>query len=82
MGPPVITETFTARGTRKFSRFTRAHVGGITGIVVNGSILSAPVVVKPILDSQMEISGGFSSLAEAKVLADGLNAAARRARKP
>lgn len=81
-GTPAISQTFTAQGTGKFARYTTTHVGEIMGIVAGDRVLSAPLVNEPITDSQAQISGGLGSLAEAKALADGMNAAARQARKP
>ena len=81
-GSITVSEVFTPQGTQKFSRFTKQHVGEISAIVVNDSVLCAPYLMEPVLDGQVEISGGFASLTEAKALADGLNAAARLARKP
>ena len=71
---PVVTQSFKPDGTRKYGDFTSAHVGEIVGIVLDDRVISAPYIESAILDGQGEISGGFSTLAEAKSLADLLNA--------
>ena len=73
---PTISQTFTPSGTEKFARFTKDHTGGVIGIIIDNRILSATVINEPILDSHVEISGGFASLNEARVLAHRLNEAA------
>lgn len=79
---PAISQTFTPDGAEKFTRFTKDHTGGVVGIIVDDRVLSAPVIMEPIRDSRSEISGGFTSLNEAHVLANRLNDAAGGARKP
>jgi len=73
---PAISQTFTPSGTEKFIRFTKDHTGDVVGIIIDDRILSAPVINEPIRDSHAEISGGFASLNEARVLAGRLNDAA------
>ncbi len=79
---PAISQTFTPAGTKKLSQFTRDHTGGMIGLIVDDRVLSAPVIMAPILGDQGEISGGFASLSEARTLADRLNEAAGGGRKP
>lgn len=73
---PAILQTFTPVGTEKFARFTKDHTGDVCGIIVDDRVLSAPMIMEPILDGQAEISGGFDSLNEAVILAKRLNEAA------
>ncbi|MBV9850601.1 MAG: protein translocase subunit SecD, partial [Armatimonadetes bacterium] len=73
---PVVSQSFKADGAKKYADFTTAHVGEIVGIVLDDQVISAPYIASPILDGQGEISGGFATLAEAKNLADLLNAGA------
>ena len=73
---PVVTQSFKPDGATKYAHFTSAHVGEIVGIVLDNRVISAPYIEEPILNGQGEISGGFSTLAEAKNLADLLNAGA------
>lgn len=79
---PAISQTFTATGTEKFARFTKDHTGDVLGIIVDDHVLSAPIIMEPIVDGQAQISGGFASLNEAHVLANRLNEAAESKWKP
>ena len=73
---PIVTQVFNSKGSREFANFTTQHVGELNGIVLDDSVISAPNIEQPILDGTAEISGGFATLAEAKQLADLLNAGA------
>ncbi len=75
-GEPTVSQVFNANGTKAFADFTTLHTGEIMGIVLDDSVLSAPVIKQPILDGQGEISGGFNSLAKAQSLSNLLNAGA------
>jgi len=77
-----LSETFTPAGTEKIASYTKHHTGGIIGIIVDGRVLSAPLVMEPITSGQGEISGGFRSLTDGQGLADRLNGAAGQTRKP
>ena len=71
---PVVTQVFKPDGASKYATFTTAHVGEIVGMVLDNQVISAPYIEEPILDGEGQISGGFGTLAEAKSLADLLNA--------
>ncbi len=73
---PVVTQSFKPSGAQKYGDFTTRHVGEVVGIVLDDRVISAPYIEGPITDGQGEISGGFATLAEAKSLADLLNAGA------
>jgi preprotein translocase subunit SecD len=68
----VIEIEFTPDGARKFADFTADHVDEHLAIFFDGKLLTAPVVREPITNGKAEISG-FSSLAEAREVADILN---------
>lgn len=57
---PIIQFTFNQEGARAFGRFTSANVGRPFAIVLDGQVLSAPVIREPILGGSGQISGGFS----------------------
>ena len=59
-GEPVINFRFNQSGARKFASFTKDHVGQPFAIVLDGKVLSAPVVREPILGGQGQISGSFT----------------------
>ena len=65
---PVVSTVFDASGARKFAKLTTEHVGERFAIVLDGQVLSAPVIREPIPGGRGQISGGFA-LQEAKDLA-------------
>jgi preprotein translocase subunit SecD len=76
----VIMLEFTDSGKTKFANFTKQHVGDVLAIIINGSILSAPTVNEPILESRVVIRGRFTAQ-EAQKIADQINVAAKAAGK-
>src|SRR5690606_32372003 len=62
-------------GARIFGKFTQTHVGEPFAIVLDGKVLSAPVIREPILGGSGQISGGFT-VEEASDLAALLRAGA------
>lgn len=76
----VIALEFTELGKKKFTDFTKQHVGDVLAIIINGSILSAPTVNEPILEGRVVIRGRFTAQ-EAQKIADQINAAAKAAGK-
>jgi preprotein translocase subunit SecD len=68
-GQPVVSFRFGAEGTRKFAEFTRDNIGRPLAIVVDGSVISAPIVQTPILGGVGQISGNLSA-EDARQLAD------------
>jgi preprotein translocase subunit SecD len=59
-GEPVINFRFNQMGARKFGNFTKDHVGRPFAIVLDGKVLSAPVIREPILGGSGQISGNFT----------------------
>jgi preprotein translocase subunit SecD len=59
-GQPIITFRFNQQGARKFGRFTQDHVGQPFAIVLDGKVLSAPVIQTAILGGSGQISGNFT----------------------
>lgn len=59
-GLPVVTFQFDATGTRRFCDVSREQVGKPFAIVLDGLIISAPVIREPICGGSGEISGGFT----------------------
>ncbi len=57
---PVVTQVFDSNGARKFARLTTEHVNERFAIVLDGTVLSAPVIREPILGGRGQISGGFT----------------------
>lgn len=57
---PVINFRFNQSGARRFGAFTKDNVGRPFAIVLDGKVLSAPVIREPILGGAGQISGNFS----------------------
>lgn len=72
---PVVQISFTDEGTKRFGDLTRDNVGAPIAIVLDGQIVSAPVVQTAITDGVAIITGGFT-VDEAKQLSIQLNAGA------
>lgn len=74
-GEPVVNFRFDEAGARRFAEITTQNVGRPFAIVLDGRILSAPVIREPITGGAGQISGRFS-VAEAGVLSALLRAGA------
>ena len=59
-GEPVVTFRFDSQGARRFAEITRANVGKPFAIVLDGKVLSAPVIREPITGGSGQISGSFT----------------------
>ncbi len=57
---PIISFRFNQAGARKFGKWTSENVGRPFAIVLDGQVLSAPVVREPILGGSGQISGSFT----------------------
>lgn len=57
---PVVTFRFDNLGARQFGDITRVNVGKPFAIVLDGKVLSAPVIREPIIGGSGQISGGFT----------------------
>lgn len=71
----VVSISFDGLGARQFARITRDNVGKRLAIVLDGQVLSAPVINEPIPGGVAQISGSFTA-AEASDLALLLSAGA------
>ena len=60
-GEPVVSMRFDAIGTKRFADATKKYVGRRFAIVLDGKIISAPVIREPILTGSGVISGGFTT---------------------
>ncbi|MGV1013931.1 MAG: protein translocase subunit SecD [Methyloceanibacter sp.] len=59
-GEPVVTFRFDAAGAKRFGKVTQENVGLPFAIVLDGKVVSAPVIREPILGGTGQISGNFS----------------------
>lgn len=57
---PVVTTVFDASGARRFAKLTTEHVNERFAIVLDGKVLSAPMIREPIPGGRGQISGGFT----------------------
>lgn len=71
-GMPVVDISLTAAGKQKFALATERYLNQPIGIVVNGELLSAPMIREKIVGGMVMISG-IATAQEAKAIADGLN---------
>lgn len=74
-GKPAVSIVFSDTGAKKFEELTEKNIGSPLAIVLDGQLVSAPVVQDKITGGQAQISGQFS-LEEAKQLEVQLNAGA------
>ncbi|OGI91792.1 protein-export membrane protein SecD [Candidatus Nomurabacteria bacterium RIFCSPLOWO2_01_FULL_46_18] len=63
---------FDKDGSKLFTDVTSAHKGEVLAIILDGAIISAPVIVDEISDGKAEITGSFTPT-EAKELVRNLN---------
>ncbi|MEL7217978.1 MAG: hypothetical protein AAGK01_06060 [Pseudomonadota bacterium] len=59
-GEPAVNVRFDEAGKEQFAALTQANIGKRLAIVLDGRILSAPVILEPITDGIVQISGSFT----------------------
>ncbi len=59
-GEPIVTFRFDTRGAKRFGEVTSANVNKPFAIVLDGGVISAPVIRSPILGGSGQISGNFT----------------------
>jgi len=57
---PIVTFRFNSSGARRFGDVTSENVGRPFAIVLDGKVISAPVIQEPILGGTGQISGDFN----------------------
>lgn len=60
-GQWVVNFTFDGVGTRQFADVTRDNVGKPFAVVLDGKVITAPVIREPILGGRGQISGNFTA---------------------
>ncbi len=58
---PVVTFRFDGPGSRQFADITKASVGRPFAVVLDGKVLTAPVIQQPIIGGSGQISGNFTA---------------------
>ena len=69
---PLVTLDFNSEGAELFATITRENKGEVLAILLDGGILSAPVIQDEIKDGNAQITGSFAP-EEAKALVRNLN---------
>ena len=59
-GHPAVSFTFNNKGAKKFATATRENVNKRLAIILDGNVISAPVINSPITGGQGIITGNFS----------------------
>ena len=59
-GEPIVLFRFNAAGARRFGQVTTENVGRPFAIVLDGEVISAPVIRQPITGGSGQISGNFT----------------------
>ncbi len=57
----VVNFTFNGRGTRKFGEVTSENVGHRFAVVLDNTVITAPVIQTPIMGGRGEITGNFTA---------------------
>ncbi|MGB1213989.1 MAG: protein translocase subunit SecD [Pikeienuella sp.] len=60
-GEAVVNFRFNGSGARKFARATSENVGTPFAVVLDGEVITAPVIREPILGGSGQISGSFTT---------------------
>jgi len=60
-GQPAVSFTLSTDGTKIFADYTGSHTNQYLGIVLDKTVISAPVVKNPITDGQGIVEGGFNA---------------------
>ncbi len=71
-GEPVVALSFNEQGRDLFAKITTEHKGEILAIILDGQVISAPVIKDAITDGKAVISGTFTA-DQAKSLVQNLN---------
>ncbi|PIQ66401.1 MAG: protein translocase subunit SecD [Candidatus Zambryskibacteria bacterium CG11_big_fil_rev_8_21_14_0_20_42_18] len=71
-GAPLVGLEFNKEGSELFAKITREHKNEILAIVLDGAVISAPVIIDEISDGVAQITGSFTPV-EAKELVRDLN---------
>jgi beta-lactamase regulating signal transducer with metallopeptidase domain len=73
-GKPVIEFRLTTTGRDQFAEMTRDNIGRRLAVVVNGTVITAPVVKGPILGGRGEITGDFTKEKASALVAEMMGA--------
>jgi SecD/SecF fusion protein len=68
-GEPVVTFTLDAAGARQFAQITTKNVGKPFAVVLDGEVLTAPIIEQPIIGGSGQIKGSFTTESAAQLAA-------------
>lgn len=68
-GEPVVTIRFDALGGQQFAQMSRDNLDRRIAVMVDGEVITAPVIQEPILGGQVQIAGGFDGEEAAQLAA-------------
>lgn len=68
-GEPTLIVTLNERAAKKFGRLTQRIVGKQIAIIVDGQVVSAPIVFEPVLGGSVQISGNFDEATSTEMAA-------------
>ncbi len=74
-GQPQVALSFSPEGSKLFAEVTKRNIGKPVAIIIDNSLISAPVVQQEIIDGNAVITGSFTT-DEAKKLAIAINSGA------
>jgi SecD/SecF fusion protein len=66
-GKPIVDFTFNQSGARRFAKFTHEHVGQPFAVVLDGKVISAPVIRTAIDGGRGYIEGSFTTATASKL---------------
>ena len=72
LGQPAVELILTSEGAKKFALLTAQNIGKRCGMMLNGKLLSAPIIRDSISGGRAVVSGIFTE-SEAEAIAKGLN---------
>jgi preprotein translocase subunit SecD len=58
---PAVSIQFDTEGGQKFARMTQQNTKKLFAIILDGQVISAPIIEEPILGGQSQISGSFTT---------------------
>jgi preprotein translocase subunit SecD len=60
-GEPMVLLTLDDKGAKKLAKLTSTNVGNAMAIVLDGEVISAPIINEPILGGSLQVSGSFTN---------------------
>ncbi len=58
MGSPAVNLTLQGDAIARVAAHTAGHTGEFLAIAINGTVVSVPMIQGPLLDGQLQVTGG------------------------